>query len=74
MIILPKCTPNIGESLSTAHKQNKASARRVFVKILRNVKFLGRQGIAFRGHEDAESNFSGCSSCMSWIVRFCVLG
>lgn len=25
--------------------------------MLQNVKFLGRQGIVFRGHDDAESNF-----------------
>ena len=57
MIILPNCTQDIGESLSTAHMQNKADARKVFVKILQNVKLLGRQGIAFLGHEDTESNF-----------------
>ena len=29
----------------------------VLLKILQNVKFLGRQGLAFRGHDDSESNF-----------------
>ena len=39
------------------HAQNKAENRKVLMKILQNVKFLGRQGIAFCGHEDVESNF-----------------
>ena len=39
------------------HAQNKAQNRRVLLKILQNVKFFGRQGIAFRGHEVVESNF-----------------
>ena len=38
-------------------QKGKAENQRVLLKILQNVKFLGRQGIAFRGHDDAESNF-----------------
>ena len=57
MIILPRTVYDVGESQSSAHAQNKAENRRVLLKILQNVKFLGRQGIAFRGHDDAESNF-----------------
>ena len=57
MIILPRTVQDVGESLSTAHARNKAENRRVLLKILQNVKFLGRQGIAFRGHDDGESNF-----------------
>ena len=52
MIILPGTVRDAGESLST---RNKAENRRV-LKILQNVKFLGRRGIAFRAHDDAESN------------------
>ena len=57
MIILSRTVHDIGESLSSAHARNKAENQRVFLKILENVKFLGRQGLAFRGHDDTESNF-----------------
>ena len=57
MIILPRTVHDIGESLSNAHARNKAENRRVFLKIVENVKFLGRQGIACRGHDDAVSTF-----------------
>ena len=40
-----------------AHTKQKAESRRVFLKILQNVKFLARQGIALCAHYDAESNF-----------------
>ena len=43
--------------MSSAHAQNKVDNRKVLLKILQNMKFTGRQGIAFRGHEDEESNF-----------------
>ena len=57
MIVRPRTVRDIGETLSSAHAQNKAESRRVLLKILQNVKFLGRQGIALRGHDNSESNF-----------------
>ena len=57
MLVLPRSTRDIGESPSSAHLRSIAEARRVLLKILQNVKFLGRQGLAFRGHDDSESNF-----------------
>ena len=57
MIVLPKTVRDVGESLSTAYAQGRLENRKVLLKILQNVKFLGRQGLAFRGHDDAESNF-----------------
>ena len=57
MIEYPNSIPDVGELVSSVHVQIKAENRIVFLKILQNVKFLGRQGIAFRGHEDVESNF-----------------
>ena len=50
--------PNIGELVSDIHVQNKTLNRKLFLKILQNIKFLARQGIAFRGHDEAESNFT----------------
>ena len=54
VVILPKSCADIGKSLSTLvqHTQN----RKLNESILQNVKFLARQGIALRGHNDAESN------------------
>ena len=57
MVVLPKSCADIGESLSTAHMKQKADSRRVFPKIVQNIKFLGRQGIVLCGHVEAESNF-----------------
>ena len=50
--------PNIGELVSDIHVQNKTLNRKLFLKILQNIKFLARQGIAFRGQNEAESNFT----------------
>ena len=43
--------------LSSAHDHGKSTNRKVFLKILQNIQFLARQGIALRGHDDKESNF-----------------
>lgn len=58
MIVLPKTTHDIGESLSSAHMKQKEDNRKVLLKIIQNIKFLSRQGIALRGHDDTESNFT----------------
>lgn len=57
MTVLPATTPDVGEVLSRAHAEEKAENRQAFLKILENVKFLCRQGLPFRGHNDAEGNF-----------------
>ena len=57
MTVLPRTVRDIGELLSSARARGKVENRRVLLKIPQKVKFLGRQGIAFRGHDDAESNF-----------------
>ena len=46
MVVLPKSVRDIGETLSEsdAHAQSKAENRKVLLKILQNVQFLGRQG------------------------------
>ena len=43
--------------MSSVHAQNKAENRKILLKILQNVKLLGKQGIAFRWHENVQSNF-----------------
>lgn len=57
MIVLPATTRDIGESCSAAHAIQKSENRSMLLKILQNVRFLGRQGLALRGHDDSESNF-----------------
>ena len=57
MLILLETVRDIGESLSSAHAQNKAENHEVLLKILQNMKFLGCQGLALCGHDDIESNF-----------------
>ena len=57
MVVLPKSCADTCESLSTAYMKQRANNRRVFLKIVQNIKFLGRQSIALCGHVEAESNF-----------------
>ena len=57
IVDLPRTTHNIGESLSTAHMKKKEESRKMLLKIILNLKFLGRQGIVLCGHEEEESNF-----------------
>ena len=57
MVILPVITHDIGECCSTVHAQQKSENKSMLLKILQNIHFLSRQGIAFRGHNYLESNF-----------------
>ena len=57
MGVLPKTVPDVGEVLSSAHPKEKAHNWTMLVRILRNMKFFGRQGLPLRGHDDFESNF-----------------
>ena len=57
MVTLPHSVQDIGEVLSSAHAQGKSMNRKMFIKILQNIQYLVRQGIALRGHDDNESNF-----------------
>jgi len=48
MVVLPKTTCNIGDSLSATHAEEKAENRKMLLKILQNIHFLGRQGVTQR--------------------------
>ena len=48
---------DIGEMLNKEHKEEKAVNRRMFYTILQNIRFLARQGLPFRSHQDIDSNF-----------------
>ena len=58
-LALSKQTSDVGEKLSTEHKQQKAENRAMFRKILQNLRFLARQGLSLREYGDgADSNFT----------------
>ncbi len=56
IVTLPKTTRDVGELLSDMHKKEKEIARDILSVILSTVRFLGRQGLALRGDDDAKSN------------------
>ena len=58
MIRLTTRVSDIGEQLSTRYSEEKAENREIFLKILGNIRFLSRQGFAFReSGDDDNSNF-----------------
>ena len=48
---------DIGELLSDAHRAEKDTNRQMLLHVLSTVRYLARQGLAFRGHNDDASNF-----------------
>lgn len=53
-----KLQKDIGESLSEQHEDQKRENRMYLIKVLSTIKYLARQGIAFRGDkDDSDSNF-----------------
>ena len=57
MLILPKTTHNIADTLSSAHANECKKNRLMLLKIIEVLQYLGRQGISLRGHDEEESNF-----------------
>ena len=56
---LPQQVGDIGELFSHKHSDQKAENRDMFYRILQNLRFLARQGLALRGShgEEMQSNF-----------------
>ena len=49
---------DVGELLSQQHQEEKATNRKMLVKIFENIRFLARQGLPLRGNDrDVDSNF-----------------
>lgn len=48
---------DVGGILSHVHQEEKKLNGRMLMLILQNLQFLGRQGLALRGHDPNESNF-----------------
>ena len=44
-VLIPSNVPDIGEMVSNLYAQNKVQNRKLFLKILQNIKFLARQGL-----------------------------
>lgn len=44
--------------LSNVRASQQEEARTCLLKIISAVQFLGRQGVALRGHDDSEGNFA----------------
>ena len=60
LITLPTTTTNVVDSLSSAAAEERKKSQACFLKILRSVHFLARQGLALRGDGkmEVDSNFS----------------
>ena len=58
VFLLPTTCSDIGNLLSKQHSDMKKVNRECLLKILSNIQFLARQGIAFRGNgAEIDSNF-----------------
>ena len=49
VIKIPSTTKDVGEMLNKSHAEQKDENRQVLLKIFSSVRYLSRQGIAFRG-------------------------
>ena len=57
--LAPKTCPDVAEMLSSELARQKADNRHCLLKILSNLRFLARQGLANRGSgDDKDSNFT----------------
>ena len=57
-ITLPATTKDVSELLSLQLSKERLERRKCFLKLLSNVRFLSRQGLAFRGDgNEHDSNF-----------------
>ena len=48
---------HVDDLMGSDIKQQKATNRKMLIKILENVRYLARQGLPFRGHDDSNGNF-----------------
>ncbi|XP_074641139.1 zinc finger MYM-type protein 1-like [Tubulanus polymorphus] len=77
VITLPNSTKDVGESLSEIHAKEKIHNKSMLRKLFENVRFLGRQGLPFRGHDTESGHFiqlfklraSDDSSMLRWLDK-----
>ena len=48
---------NVDDLMSQEIHENKVNNKKMFIKILQNIRFLAHQGLPLRSHGEAESNF-----------------
>jgi len=56
-MVIPRTHGNIVDMTSTTARATREENRRCLAKIIESLQYLARQGIAFRGDDDKESNF-----------------
>ena len=56
IVTIPNTLPSVGKMLSTIHSKKQYESRKAMM-VLENIQYLGRQGIAFRGHDECDGNF-----------------
>lgn len=64
MVTLPATTSDVGDLLSSSYASQKQANREYLLKLIQNVRFLARQGLALRGMEMKKTvilcNFFNC--------------
>ena len=63
---IPSSYTDVSEMLSLEYAQEKRINKQCFLKILSNVTFLARQGVAFRGDGD-EANSNFCTTVYNYV-------
>ena len=75
VVILPKSCADIGKSLSMAHTKQKAESRRIFLKILQNVKFWPGKASHFVDTMMLRVLYAVIQAAsMHWTIQSLVLG
>lgn len=78
IVVLPReILGDVGEVLSSEVKEEKRVNRKVFLRVLQNIAFLAKQGMALRGSGDLDSNFtqllllqsSDCPEIEPWMRK-----
>ena len=57
IFVRSKQATDISEAFSMQLTQEKEINRQMFIKILHSIRYLTRQGIAMRGHDEENGNF-----------------
>ena len=58
IVTLPSTVRDVGEMLSSEHKQEKLKRQQMLLKIISNIRFLARQALPLRGDgNECDSNF-----------------
>jgi len=68
---------NVASQLNSKHLEEQRLARRMLLKIILSVRYLGRQGLPVRGHSSSEGNFQALlrlrcedsDELRDWITR-----